>query len=40
MQASVGMVSRETCPQFGQISSEVVIMKIRLWIQTSLGSWA
>src|SRR5260370_25145703 len=25
MHASVGMVSREICPQFGQVSSEVVI---------------
>jgi len=25
MHASVGIVSREICPQFGQVSSEVVI---------------
>jgi hypothetical protein len=29
MQASTGMVSRETCPQFGQVSSEFVIMEAR-----------
>src|ERR1700678_38383 len=27
MQASVGMVSCETCPQFGQVNSEVVIIE-------------
>jgi hypothetical protein len=27
MHASVGMLSRETCPQFGQVNKDVVIIE-------------